>query len=113
MVGMPTRNANSVAAPRLRVPNIIAAKMVAADREVPGNTAATTCARPTAMATFQVMAVSASFSPVLCSAQNISKAPSTSAQATGCTLSGRLRPILPAIRPRAAVIRNATDNFSA
>src|SRR3546814_1090839 len=40
---MPTRNANSVAATRLVVPNSSATKIVAAEREVPGNTPATTC----------------------------------------------------------------------
>ena len=57
MVGMPTKNANSVAAARLVVPASRAIKMVAALREVPGNTPATTCATPTKSATRQVMAV--------------------------------------------------------
>ncbi|MNT85845.1 hypothetical protein D3C72_2260630 [compost metagenome] len=54
MVGMPTRNTNSVAAARRLSPNSIAMKIAAAEREVPGNTPATTWARPTRMATFQV-----------------------------------------------------------
>src|SRR3546814_3481339 len=54
---MPTRNANSVAATRLVVPNSSATKIVAAEREVPGNTPATTCAMPTRIATVQLIAV--------------------------------------------------------
>src|SRR3546814_7131991 len=54
MVGMPTMNANSVAASRDDRPASIAAKIVAAEREVPGNTAASTCASPTQIAIFQV-----------------------------------------------------------
>ena len=55
MVGMPTRNANSVAAARLLVPNSSATKIAAAEREVPGNTPATTCATPTRIATVQLI----------------------------------------------------------
>ena len=54
MVGMPTRNTNSAAAERRLVPASMAMKIAAAEREVPGNTPATTWARPTSTATFQV-----------------------------------------------------------
>ena len=54
MVGMPTRKANSVAAGRSVSPTSIAAKIVAAEREVPGNTAARIWQAPTQKATFQV-----------------------------------------------------------
>ena len=54
---MPTRNANSVAAARLPVPASIATKIVAAERDVPGKIPATTCARPTRIATRQVISL--------------------------------------------------------
>ena len=54
MVGMPTRKANSVAAGRSVRPTSMAAKMVEAEREVPGNTAARIWHSPTQTATFQV-----------------------------------------------------------
>ena len=57
MVGMPTTNANSVAAARLVVPASRATKMVAALREVPGNTPATTWATPTRIAVVHEIAV--------------------------------------------------------
>ena len=57
MVGMPTRKANSVAAGREVRPTSIAAKMVAAEREVPGKTAARIWQAPTKIATFQVTVV--------------------------------------------------------
>jgi len=57
MVGMPTRNVNSVAAARDVVPASSAMKIVAPERDVPGNTPATTCAMPTRIATVQVIAV--------------------------------------------------------
>ena len=46
---MPTRKLNSVAATRLR-PNTNASRMVAPERDVPGKTAATSWANPTAKA---------------------------------------------------------------
>src|SRR5215510_9277053 len=54
IVGMPTRKANSAAAGRDVVPASIAAKMVAAEREVPGKTPATTWNTPTHTAACQV-----------------------------------------------------------
>jgi len=53
-VGIPSRKENSVAAIR-EVPNNMAAMMVEADRELPGNTAATTWASPTTMAINQLI----------------------------------------------------------
>src|SRR3546814_14526671 len=89
---MPTRNANSVAATRLVVPNSSATKIVAAEREVPGNTPATTCAMPTRIATVQLIAVRSpsAFARLAakCSATTIHTPPRSSAQATGVVASG-------------------------
>ena len=54
MVGIPTRKANSVAAGRNVSPTIMAAKIVAAERDVPGKTAARIWQAPTQKATCQV-----------------------------------------------------------
>ncbi len=55
MVGMPTRKTNSAAA-GLRVrPSSMAMKIAAAEREVPGNTPASTWASPTAITMVQVI----------------------------------------------------------
>jgi len=51
---MPTRKENSAAAGREVMPASMAAKIVAADLEVPGNTAARIWPKPTQIATFQV-----------------------------------------------------------
>ncbi len=63
MVGMPTRKANSVAAARLLVPASIAAKIVAAEREVPGKMPAIICAMPTRIATRQVTSLRSGCAP--------------------------------------------------
>src|SRR3546814_9065966 len=90
---MPTRNANSVAATRLVVPNSSATKIVAAEREVPGNTPATTCAMPTRIATVQLIAVRSpsAFARLAakCSATTIQTTQRTSAQAIGVVVWGR------------------------
>ena len=110
---MPTRNANSVAAGRLLVPASIAMKIVAAERDVPGNIAATICARPTRTATIQLtFALSGRFAAKY-SAAIIHTPPMTNAQATGVMRSGSLKPSLVTTKPRTAVIRNATVNLAA
>src|SRR5690349_16772366 len=54
MVGIPTRKANSVAAERSVRPATMAAKIVAAERDVPGKTPERNWQMPTQMATFHV-----------------------------------------------------------
>ena len=115
MVGMPTRKANSVAAARLVVPASRATKMVAALREVPGNTPATTWAMPTSTAVVhEIAARSPSRAARLaarCSASTIQNAPMISAQAIGCTLSGSSQPSALTSRPPTAVTANASISF--
>jgi hypothetical protein len=88
MVGMPTRNANSVAAAREVVPDSKATKIVAALREVPGKTPATTWAAPTSNAVIQETSVRspsrAARRAASCSASTIHTAPTISAHAIGC-----------------------------
>ncbi len=92
MVGMPTRNENSVAAARLLVPASIAVKIVAPEREVPGKMPATICAMPTRIATRQVTWVRSTCFAASASAPIIQKPPITSAHAIGVTVSGSLKP---------------------
>ena len=117
MVGMPTRNANSVAAAREVVPASSATKMVAPEREVPGNTPATTCAMPTRIATVQVIAArspsAAARLAAKCSAAIIHTPPSTSAQAIGVTSSGSSKPSFFTTTPSTAVTPNATASLKA
>ena len=112
IVGMPTRNANSVAAGRLDVPNSSAAKIVAPERDVPGNTPAIICAMPTRIATGQVTLLRSGMRAATCSAAIIQTPPITSAHAIGVIVSGSLKPSFTAMKPSTAVIRNATVNFS-
>ena len=117
MVGMPTRNANSVAAARLVVPASRATKIVAALREVPGNTPATTCATPTNTAVVHEIAVRSpsrrARNAASCSATSIQIAPTTSAQAIGRTLSGSSQPSFFTSRPPTAVTANDSSSLSA
>ena len=113
MVGMPTRKANSVAAARLPVPASIATKIVAAEREVPGNTPATACAMPTSTAAFQPIALLSGRRAASHSAPIIQKPPITSAHATGVVDSGSLKPSFTATRPSTQVTRNAQASLSA
>ncbi len=83
-------------------------KIAAAEREVPGNTPATTCAKPTSTATFQVIAATSPRRSASRSAASIHTPPSTSAQATGVTVSGSSQPASRTGRPTSAVTRKAT-----
>src|SRR5687768_7495806 len=88
IVGMPTRNENSVAASRSLVPESMAAKIVAPERDVPGNTPAMICATPTMMATGQLTCELFGLRAASHSAAIIQKPPMISAQATGAMVSG-------------------------
>ena len=92
MVGMPTRNENSVAAGRLLVPASMAVKIVAPERDVPGNTPATICAMPTRIATRQVTSLRSTWRAAIASAPRIQNPPISSAHAIGVTVSGSLKP---------------------
>ena len=89
------------------MPASIAAKIVAAEREVPGNTAATIWPTPTQNATVQVSASLGGWRLAYASIAKIAKPPRISAQATGATVSGSSRPICLATRPPTTVITNA------
>ena len=114
---MPTRNANSVAAARLLVPASNATKIVAADREVPGNTPATICAMPTRIATAQVIVLrspsTAARLAAKYSAAIIQTPPSTSAHAIGVTVSGNSKPSFLTSTPSTAVMTNAAASLYA
>ncbi len=105
-------NTKSAAAERLLRPSSIAMKIVEAERDVPGKTPATTCARPTAMATFQVTTSRSGSLPAKCSATSIHTPPISNAQATGCSVSGNCQPALRTISPTTAVTRKATPTLS-
>ena len=112
MVGMPTRNTNSAAAGLRFKPSSRAMKMAAAEREVPGNTPASTWARPTATAIFQVTASLGGPRSPRRSATSIQTPPITSAQATGVTVSGSSQPNRRTGRPTTAVTAKATAILS-
>ena len=90
----------------------MAAKIVAAEREVPGKIAATIWARPTTRATVQVMRSLSGRFALHHSAAKIQKPPTTSAIAIGVTWSGRAKPALATTKPSTAVIRKASASLS-
>ncbi len=90
----------------------MAMKIAAADREVPGNTPATTCARPTSTATFQVTSSRSGRRAVRASTRIIQIPPMISAHATGVTVSGSSHPASRTGRPTIAVTRNAVPSLS-
>ncbi len=108
---MPTRNENSAAAGREVMPASMAAKMVAAEREVPGNTAARIWPRPTQNATLQVRASLGGCRFAYASMAKIATPPRISAQATGATVSGSSRPACLATRPPTTVIATAASSL--
>ena len=114
---MPTRKVNSVAAARLVVPNSSATKIVAPERDVPGNTPATTCAMPTRIATSQVISLRSpsccARRAAICSARIIHTPPSTSAHAIGSIRSGNSKPSFFTTMPSTAVTANAAPSLSA
>src|SRR5579863_7489451 len=97
MVGMPTRNANSVAAGRAVRPASMAAKMVAAERDVPGKIAASIWHAPTQNATFQVTMSIGGRLAISRSIARIAMPPTINAIAMGLTASASLKPILVAM----------------
>ena len=112
MVGIPTRKANSVAAGRAVSPASMAAKIVAAEREVPGKIAARIWQTPTQMATFQVTRVTGGRSAIRRSIASMAMPPMISASAMGRTASASLKPSFVAMKPRTEVIRNATVSLA-
>src|SRR5947208_957916 len=103
MVGIPTRNANSVAAGRSVMPASMAAKIVAAERDVPGKTAARIWHRPTQIATDQVRLPESGLRATYVSMTRMATPPTSNATATGTTVSGNLNPILVAANPSTSV----------
>src|ERR1700730_12469913 len=110
IVGIPTRNANSVAAGRSVIPASMAAKIVAAERDVPGKTAARIWHRPTQIATDQVSWSDFGLGATYVSMTRMATPPTSNATATGTTVSGSLNPILVAATPSPNVI--STDTVS-
>src|SRR5690606_17369079 len=117
LVGIPTRNANSVAAARLVTPNSSATKIVAAERDVPGNTPATTWATPTSTATVQVIVLrspsTSARRAAKCSASSIHAPPRTSAQAIGATALSSSQPRALTTMPSTEVTAKARISFQA
>ena len=107
---MPTRNENSVAAGRPR-PRTRAIRMVDAEREVPGKTAASIWARPTATAIAHVTWLPRRRPLTRCSMARISTPPIRVAHATGHVSLGSESPAFFARRPPAAVIKKAADEL--
>ena len=111
-VGTPTRNENSVAAGRVS-PSSIAIMIVAADREVPGNTAASSWASPTTTATAHVTSRRAGRRPRSAhSIARISTPPIRVAHAIGAIAWGREKPSRLTTRPPTPVMTNASSSFS-
>ena len=82
----------------------MAAKIVAAEREVPGNTAASIWQAPTQKATDQVASATGARSFTSHSTSSMSTPPTISAPATGAMVVGRPTPSFLAISPPTAVI---------
>ena len=93
------------------MPASIAAKIVAAERDVPGNTAARIWPSPTQIATFQVSASLRGCRRVQASIAKIANPPRISAHATGATVSGSSSPICLAMKPPATVIMTARTSL--
>lgn len=113
MVGIPRMNENSVAATR-EVPINNATMIVAADRDVPGNTPAKTCATPMANATLHEMESATAASRIFHSASRISNPPPTTApMITHGSDSSNRNPAFRANNPKPTVNANATPHFAA
>jgi len=99
------------------VPASSATKIVAAERDVPGNTPATTWAIPTRLAvvhdTSRRSPSACARRAASCSATSIHNAPITSAHATGRIVVGSSQPSFLTSSPSTAVIANATPSFKA
>ncbi len=110
-VGTPSRNVNSIAGMR-RSPMSSAMRIVAPERDVPGNTAASNWPKPTAIAIAQVTSAKFARSPIFFSTTTNSTPPTSSATATGSTVSGNSKPSLSMSSPPAPVMTNATSSLA-
>jgi len=93
------------------MPASMAAKIVAAERDVPGNTAAMICPIPTQNATFQVSVSRSGCRAAYASTAKMTNPPRMSAHATGATVSGSSSPNCLATRPPITVMKNATASL--
>ncbi len=94
------------------MPASIAANIVAAERDVPGNTAARICAMPTQCATRHVSSSLFGWRSVYASIRKMARPPITSAQATGATVSGNSSPICFAAKPPMTVMTKAVSSLN-
>ena len=90
----------------------MAAKIVAAEREVPGKMPAIDLRDADQDRHRQVTAVRSGWRAASRSAASIQKPPITSAQATGVTVSGSLKPSFTAMKPSTAVMRERDRSAS-